>query len=56
MKVTFLSVLHNDVQILIVHERLIVLDNVRMLKRTQNGNLVVGCFHVVFLELGEALL
>jgi hypothetical protein len=49
MKVTFLGILHNDVKILFVHERLIVLDNVGMLKRTQNGNLVVGCFHVVFL-------
>lgn len=51
MKVTFLGILHNDVKILFVHERLIVLDNVGMLKRTQNGDLVVGCFHVVFLAV-----
>ena len=49
MKVTFLGILHNNVEILFVHERFIVLDNVGMLKRTENGNLIVGCFHVVFL-------
>lgn len=51
MKVAFLGVLHNNEKVLIIHKRLVVFYYVGVLKRTDNCDFIVGCFHVIFLGI-----
>lgn len=55
MKVTFGSVLHYDIELVLVHERLVILDNVWVSKRAENGYFIVGCFYVVSLKIYELI-
>lgn len=51
MEVSFLGVLHDDVQVLLVHKRLIVLYDIRMFQGTENRDFVICSLDVIFLNL-----